>query len=510
MKRLALTVAPSACEAPTSFLSRLAARNLSPDIFAFSKDVGLNIGAIICGDEQEIHSLCSLAGCSPLSFKRTTVIKTSTTRYRIGNEDLYSEIISRSTIRYCPSCLREGLQRASNVWEIVQPLHWQFLPIRCCVQHGARLLNPSFPVSGRAAYDFTAFVRDHRTELLSFEADSDGMADRLDHYLTDRAYGRHVPNWCDRLAIPPLVKACEAFGILKQYGPKVRRFDLSAEQRRDAMEVGFKALEGGSEGIIATLDQFRTPQQTPGGRQPHPQLGTVQSLLGSDRKNRPDLDPVRDVVRQHLLDNYPFKAGSMVMGVVLDEVRIHSLSAATKELGTRLATVKRLLLLRGLAHRDKWNEFYLDTLITADVLESLRRDLDDFIGKVEAAQLLGCSDVMFRWLLAEGLPGGWVKGLKRGKLFRRSDLTRLLERVGSLCRTIKDPRLHVSMHKAAIILGKSSPAVLGLVLDQVLPVAIRAGEPLRLDALLVDKRDLAALQRARRSRDPSCPSTSQT
>lgn len=106
MKRLALTVAPTACEAPTSFLSRLAARNLSPDIVTFAKDVGLDIGAIICGDDREIHSLCRVAGCSPLSFKRTTVVRTSARRYSIGNEEIYSEVISRSTIRYCPSCLR--------------------------------------------------------------------------------------------------------------------------------------------------------------------------------------------------------------------------------------------------------------------------------------------------------------------------------------------------------------------------------------------------------------------
>lgn len=308
MKRLALTVAPTACEAPTSFLSRLAARNLSPDIVTFAKDVGLDIGAIICGDDREIHSLCRVAGCSPLSFKRTTVVRTSARRYSIGNEEIYSEVISRSTIRYCPSCLREELQRASNVWEIVQPLHWQFLPVRYCTRHGARLLSHSFPVGGRSAYDFTEFVRDRRAELAPFQFQSDGMADRFDNYLTDRAYGRQAANWCDRLSISPLVKACEAFGVLMQYGPKVRRFNLSAEQRRDAMEVGFTALEGGSEGIIATLDRFRMSQRTPGGRQPHPQLGTVQALLGSDRKNRPDLDPVRNVVRQHLLDNYPFKA----------------------------------------------------------------------------------------------------------------------------------------------------------------------------------------------------------
>lgn len=169
-----------------------------------------------------------------------------------------------------------------------------------------------------------------------------------------------------------------------------------------------------------------------------------------------------------------------------------------------------MLLLRGLAHRDMRNQFYLDTLITADLLEDLRRDLRDFVGKGEAAQLLGCSDIMFRSLLARVLPQGWIQGLKRGKLFRRSDLTRLLERIGSLGRTVEDTRLHVTLHKAAIILGSSSPAVLSLILEQELPVAVRPGEPLRLDSLLVDRRDVAALQRAGRSQELSRPSPSQT
>lgn len=70
--------------------------------------------------------------------------------------------------------------------------------------------------------------------------------------------------------------------------------------------------------------------------------------------------------------NYPFKAGSKVIGVVLDEVSIYPLSSFTKELGTRFATFKRILLLRGLARRDMRNQFYLDALITADLLKNLR------------------------------------------------------------------------------------------------------------------------------------------
>ena len=96
-----------------------------------------------------------------------------------------------------------------------------------------------------------------------------------------------------------------------------------------------------------------------------------------------------------------------------------------------------------------------------------------------------------------------------GKLFRRSDLTRLLERIRSLGRTVEDTRLHVSLHKAAINVGSSSAAVLSLILEQELQVAVRSGEPVRLDSLRVDRRDVAALQRAGRSQELSRQSPSQ-
>lgn len=81
MMPLALRVPPSPREMPTSYVSRLAARNLSPDIWTFCLDTGLDFTAITVGDADAVNHLCVLAGIPNDTFANTTVIKTSSMRY---------------------------------------------------------------------------------------------------------------------------------------------------------------------------------------------------------------------------------------------------------------------------------------------------------------------------------------------------------------------------------------------------------------------------------------------
>lgn len=62
----ALTVIQGDLEPPTSFVSRLAARNDCDSLGSFCADMGLDIAAIICGADGEIERLADLAGADPL------------------------------------------------------------------------------------------------------------------------------------------------------------------------------------------------------------------------------------------------------------------------------------------------------------------------------------------------------------------------------------------------------------------------------------------------------------
>ena len=107
MTRLSLTLPASPLETPTSYLSRLAARNLIPDLYSFCGDLGFDLPALINGDTTAVQHLCALAGLPQDTFDGRVVVKTSTMKYRVGAEALNTETLSRGEIRYCPRSLSE-------------------------------------------------------------------------------------------------------------------------------------------------------------------------------------------------------------------------------------------------------------------------------------------------------------------------------------------------------------------------------------------------------------------
>lgn len=129
MTRLSLTLPASPLETPTSYLSRLAARNLIPDLYSFCGDLGFDLPALINGDTTAVQHLCALAGLPRQTFEGRIVVKTSTMKYRVGAEGLNTETLSRGDIRYCPRCLAEALA-AGPVWSAIFPLHWQLIHVR--------------------------------------------------------------------------------------------------------------------------------------------------------------------------------------------------------------------------------------------------------------------------------------------------------------------------------------------------------------------------------------------
>ncbi|MDM7458010.1 MAG: TniQ family protein [Paracoccus sp. (in: a-proteobacteria)] len=285
MTRLALTLPASPLETPTSYLSRLAARNLSPDLHSFCADLGFDLPALVNGDTAAVCQLCSLSGLAQQTFHGRVVIKTSTMKYRVGVEALNTETLSRGEIRYCPRCLSEALG-AGPTWSTVFPMHWQLIHVRRCWRHGC-LLQTHRPEPGRESrFDSTAYVRSWLASNTTSAAVEPDGADQLDRYLSARLYGQQAPNWCGQLEIPALIKASEAFGVLIDHGRDMRASYLTADQRRDSMLTGFLILSAGPDGIRSALDRFNSRTPTRGGNQPHPSHGEVQRLLGSHCKMR--------------------------------------------------------------------------------------------------------------------------------------------------------------------------------------------------------------------------------
>ncbi|MBK4218084.1 TniQ family protein [Paracoccus caeni] len=502
MTPLALTLTASPRETPTSYVSRLAARNLSSDLWGFCLDVGLNFPALSTGDPASVAHLCNLAGLPPQSFDRTTVLKTSSMRYLVGGEVMNTETLDRGTIRLCPVCISEALKNGASPWQVIHEAHWQIVQVRRCLRHGALLTQYRTKSNPASRFDVTALIRKMDPKS---PASCEKDADALDYYLTSRAYGKHRDNWCNRLQIPALIKAAEAFGILLNHGKEAFPSAFSPEIRRDAMLTGFDVLSGGEDGIFDALGRFarRTPSR--GGDQPYPRHGVVQSLLGSNCKLREDLDPVRDVVRRYLLESFPYKPGSVVLGRRVTERRVHSIRSACRAIGVRRSLLEKMLIEGRLAERNISGHLKLRTVLSVDLIASLHAEKTNYLNQQQTAHYLGCSFAMFKQLSKAGLliPAEGDKTRAR-KGFHRRDLDEFLQVLGAGAKRFRaaPPQL-CSLELATRKANCSVPDIVGLIIAGRLNARGRLSDRTELDQLLICPDELKrAMPRSERTTMP--------
>ena len=401
---LALTLPASPREMPTSFLSRLAARNLYASAWDFAADLGLDMNAVACGEEDALHQLCTLAGLPSGTFSDTAVIKTNSMRYLIAGEALQTATFNRGAGHVCPLCVAEDVARGGALWAAIHQWHWQLRHVRTCAMHHCPLVILPAPAGSGGRYDYIAALRDNPGACLKLQAGNPLVhATLLETYLSRRCHNEQPPCWADRLGIPALCRASELLGVLIHHGSKARFRDLSADDQRLVAGTGFAVLAGGQDCLRAALDDLRRSDPAMTGNQPHPQFGEFQRLLGSNWKNSSEFGPIREVVRCYLVDQFPFADGTDVLGETLPKRRLHSLHSARKVIRRRMPFFEDALIERGLARRRADKSFELLSALTVELVNELRAERESLLLEKEAARRFGLTVESFRTLVNAGI-----------------------------------------------------------------------------------------------------------
>ncbi|WP_421702756.1 TniQ family protein [Aliiroseovarius sp.] len=490
MDRLGLTLAVSPFETPTSYLSRLAARNFSDRIDAFCKDVGVDLGAVSRGDSEAIRYLCRLAGLSEDAFRSSTITKTTTMKYLLGSEPMDTDTLNRGEVRVCPKCVLEQSEASTATWGIVHHLHWQIPIIERCTIHSERLITIGKKNNGPARLDVTVIIQKHWAQLQAASCQEE--PDEFDRYLTDRIYGNLTGAWCDGMGIPALWRCAEALGITLLHGKQKRRSNLSRDELRKATLRGFHLLHGGKEQTVSALARFTAGEVRKRGHQPGPQYGELQRLLRRKSDYHPDLEPMRELMREYVIEKYPLEKGALVFGKPLDERRIHSMRSACREAKIRRELVEEMLLEKNIGYRDREGLFVLDRPLTVELVEDLKSEKRRFLSRDEAATFLGATETMFRELHREGVLQPLTgKGRWERKGFDAEFLAELLAKVfsGTTIHHVAPEGAH-TLPCATRIVKCSVPEIMKLVLDGRLKPMGRLGEGFQLKKLLLWEAEL--------------------
>ncbi len=409
MDKLALTITPSPLETPTSFISRLAARNYCDDIKAFCYDVGIELGNVSYGYRDAIKYVCHLASIPENSFDNTTIHKTSTIRYVLGDEVLDTKTLNRGEVRLCPQCISAELQKYNQPWEVIHQLHWQIPQIERCTLHGCGLIILGEKNNTAARFDVTASIRDHR-EMITQKAqqipETVHSADAFDIYLSKRIYGSKDGSWCDGLNIPTLWRCALALGITLLHGKRERGSGLSVLETRAATLHGFGVLHAGENATKVALANYLEKDIGKRDNQPAPQYGQIQRMFRQFSHKldfQDDFGPMRELLYNHIIEHHPIKAGDKILGKILDRRRVHSMHSAYRELKIRRDILEEILIERNIGFRDFDGRFVFSVPLTVEVVEELKSQKERFILKTDVGQFIGATEVIVKELYKSGV-----------------------------------------------------------------------------------------------------------
>jgi hypothetical protein len=139
------------------------------------------------------------------------------------------------------------------------------------------------------------------------------------------------------------MQVCEVIGAVAQHGPKVHLRQLDENAMWHAGAAGYAIASDGEDGIRRFLDDLQTRFHA--GRHawgPKALFGRLYEWLAHETDD-PALDPVRDVIRQHVIETMPVGPGDELFSQAIAERRNHSVHSAAQAYGLHPKRLRKVL-----------------------------------------------------------------------------------------------------------------------------------------------------------------------
>ena len=372
--QLPLTVAHAACEPATSLLSRLAARNGAISMQRFCGDIAFPIGPLFRGEKVAIEQLAQLAGCDVGALERVSIRHLGKGHFRLREEFASLQSFQRTRIRVCPECIRSEMPSAAESWRVPRRLQWKFSSIRSCPEHGSMLACLPVEKYNKDARDFAAQLRKHHGWILD-QPVLKATPSPFEAYLTNRILSGRGDRWIDRLELNVASRACEVLGLRIAKGPDAA---LAGHSERDWMTYGALGYDILKDGPVALTDCLAAMAHEDGadgrffGRLFGPWMAWLKSRSLGD-----EFEPLRDVVRRHVFNNFSVRKGVLVLGVPSEGKASSNPQKSISLKGVAKRNAEDLIY-RGLATRDADGSIVPMSFVTQRMLDAYEREKKSF------------------------------------------------------------------------------------------------------------------------------------
>lgn len=352
-------------ESSVSYVARLARFHANMNSHDYLRIVQLSRQDLTNGTDHATELITTMTGLPRERVEAMNFTHVGDKVFHHRGHRFGSHFAGREWTTYCPECLLEDADPGSPSAGLrVGRVNWFFLPVRTCPKHGIALVRRRTTHFSQRFQDMAFVAPDDQTLAMEARDAVHAEVSALQTYVERRFDGAAGPAWLDDQGIDQAVKASEMLGACLEFGVKCNLDELTAAQWDRAGAVGFQAAKAGPEGIGRALDELVARAREMNSRGgPQAAFGRLFQWVQFNKSGR-DRGPIRDVLREYILDTMSIEPGTMLFGEEVVERRRHSIWSLSKTSGLHGKTLKRALVRSGiLAGQD---EDYMEPFTSFD------------------------------------------------------------------------------------------------------------------------------------------------
>ncbi|WP_439604476.1 TniQ family protein [Shinella sp.] len=484
---------PSAFDEPAQGYACRFARRVQLPLRFVCTDLGIARNDIIRGKPEAIERIAEVGGADPSVLRASTISHVQERDYLLNGEQLTRDSLRRTRLRGCVHCMKAQMADGP-IWAVSIQAVWCLGSIYTCPIHSVALSEIGI---GKSAMfnEWSLMAEDFLGSPAADQTPHARVPGAFESYLIDRVRNG-TPAIGGEVNDLPLHVATNLVPIIGQtlsHGTSAVA-PLSDDAAIKAADTGYHALRepGGLENALAHIDAAAGPRQFNQG--PQHRLGRHLYDWLSRAALHPAYTPVKERVREYILDNIPVDRGTMLLGRRVEACRVHNISTLKAVTGLHHTTLRRHLQDNGLLKSDAFNG---DLPMSAAEVEAWAAQMHEVVGHRAVEKYLGCSRSQLLTLLkakmVKPMSAASIARLQRFEAHKLEELRSSV--IGAAVKTGTTPNGYVGLES----IGKKANCSIADVLKAAMAgdfqgIACRP-ENQRIDALEFDVEEAKELAR---------------
>ncbi|ABG33491.1 hypothetical protein CEP88_09475 [Roseobacter denitrificans] len=485
-------------ETPMSWASRQAAFHTGGRVVPFLNDLGIPIADLARGKRDAVERLCVKAGEDPAEVIRNSIVPVEHRRFKLCGEEFSAEFTTGPVTRLCPLCIAEDIGSCEHPDEAMRHrVQWRLAPYRTCPKHNLPMSDIRMGTWSDMLHELQAMPEAIAEQLEVAKTRSRREPSRLQTYVERRLAGEAGPAWLDDQGIDQVCRTGEMLGGLLYYGPGKKAADMTEDMWDAASRKGWSLLEEGPDAIRTVLAETLTCCLRQNGHpSPRSAFGMLYGWLFASRLTK-DPGPIRDLVRDVIIEHVPLVPGQMLLGKAVEHPRLSSITSIAKAEGLHSKTLANVLRVAGVIEDGEEQKSARNVVADYAKAKVLIDRAKRAVPVTQVPDMLSASRPIVAELISLGqLTRIQDHGQLQSKLGKSIDgrsvqrTLKFIEGVGPLLE--EPPETHVHLAKAAEKTRVTLRAILEMLFRQFLPTVYRLKGCHGFQAVLVSPDEIMA------------------